>query len=144
MDIEDLPVSFAGMNLYLDNGVISVYALLNFKQDTFIPSWIKRIMISGQFEVISCSDNITIVLKSIKLGKLFLPVKTIVRYIDYQDVPDGMDIQKLSYTITYDDLAKMVSEDIEISKLEIDNEEISFLLGFDSEKITEIIDDLKP
>ena len=112
MDIEDLPVSFAGMNLYLDNGVISVYALLNFKQDTFIPSWIKRIMISGQFEVISCSDNITIVLKSIKLGKLFLPVKTIVRYIDYQDVPDGMDIQKLSYTITYDDLAKMVSEDI--------------------------------
>ena len=144
MDIEDLPVSFAGMNLHLDNGVLSVYALLNFKQDTFIPSWIKRIMISGRFEIISDNNDITVVLKKARLGRLPLPVKTIVRNIDYQEIPDGIDIQNLSYTISTDAVSKMISENIDISGFEIGNKELSFFLSLNSEKITEVIESLAP
>lgn len=143
-DIEEIPVSFGGMNLHLDNGVISVYTLLNFKPETFVPSWIKRIMVSGQFEIISDSDDIVVVLKKVRLGRLPLPVKTIIRYVDYQEVPDGIDIQNLSYTISNNTVSKMISENIEISKLDIGNEELSFFLSFNSEKMGEIIDSIAP
>ncbi|MEA1910360.1 MAG: hypothetical protein U9N32_01630 [Spirochaetota bacterium] len=144
MDFNEYPFLFGGMNIHLDNGILSAYALLNTNQESYVPSWIKHIMISGQFEVDSNNNNITVRLKKISLGRLPLPVKTIVKNIDFKEIPDEINIQDLSYTISTATLSKLISEDISVSQFEIGRKELSFFLGLNPDKIDQMIEALAP
>ncbi len=144
INLDKSPFLFGGMNIHLDNSILSVYALLNSNPKSSVPLWIKHIMISGQFEISSNGDIITVRLKKVSIGRLPLPVKTIVKNIDFNEISNKIDISDLSYTISTDALSKLISEDITISNFEIGKKELTFFIGLNSDKIDQMIEALSP